>query len=641
MRSEITFLGEHPFARDERGALKSRIATVFPRRRAIVTLPGMHVSQRQAFLEHLDRERAGEGSGPFSRRERDSAWSEAVDLVVEEEALLIRPDPGNMPLAFLADELLQEIVPKQDIRFLGVLNESVRNAIKSRGELWRITPLPKSPEEMGKMIQDSRTAIGGRGIYYYSKTTGSRLLTFAQFAGLGSLDDDGLRSALAEIREFSTKANALGNPEIAFLVSEPRLARSEVARRDFRAMDPAGVRAAFAELSGAFLGSTRPELRVDDPGNVEWRNALVSALLGKEHEVISGETLAGLSPEFFMQIEWLPGGRIEEGELLFDRVEEKGQAGDENPQKFLFNLAQEFGDLEHVNFGRVTGSLSRRPSLHGRRGVYISVVKRRRIPEESVSIIRLQKQGVREFLGQGYSRMDAMVRSEEYTEYTLDRWLGCRQLGMRLPLRIAAKRFSESYLSPAGERFTIWTPYYVRDYVRGMATDKLPPARFESRDFARAFARLLGWAAAPNMVVGRCELTGKPFFDDGDEVLVFGDTGMPVDILVSDITGSFNDSTTPLEDFAASYAVPVNCRLGQVRDPQEFAAGYLDAFSESFARIQEDYRGHREAFDSLFAQRPGLEEAGFSHRWAHVLSRMERTDPRELLALVRRGLEIS
>ena len=42
--------------------------------------------------------------------------------------------------------------------------------------------------------------------------------------------------------------------------------------------------------------------------------------VGQRDETISEEILQGLSPEFYMQIEWLPGGRFEDGELMFDPI---------------------------------------------------------------------------------------------------------------------------------------------------------------------------------------------------------------------------------------------------------------------------------------------------------------------------------
>ena len=203
-------IGSDLFARNDRGRLLSRIATVFPHDNVLVTLPGIHVSHRDAYLDLLDQERQAGGLGPLTSEERTVRWRKAVDLIVDEDAVLIRPDPDDMPLAFAADEVLQKIVPKSRIRFLNVLNPKVRNAVKRRGECWRITPLPRSTGEMKQMIRDSRVGIGGRDIYYYSKAAGTRWLTCQEFAQLASLDDDDLRKHLVEIRGIAPAGTTRG-----------------------------------------------------------------------------------------------------------------------------------------------------------------------------------------------------------------------------------------------------------------------------------------------------------------------------------------------------------------------------------------------------------------------------------------------
>ena len=374
MTAETRILGEHPFAADARGKLKSRIGTVFPQSRALITLPGIHATQRQAWLDFLKEQRCAHGLTPLTREEERLEWTRAVDLIFEADTILIRPNPENMPLAFRADDFLQEMVSKHKIKFLGVLNKKVREAIKMRGEWWRIAPLPKSPAEMEAMIRTSRAGMSGKEIYYYSRTTGIRYLTCQQFAELEHLDDSGLREHLAEIQEYSRRLNAHGHPEVALFALGGQISPADFAPYDFFGMDSCRLRGTFHALGEKFCRSVAVELRGDDPANVVWRNSLVAALIGQEEEVVSEETLLGLSPEFFMQIEWLPGGRIEEGELIFDSILEEADDApgkdrkplyDEKPQKFIFNFVREYGDLEYVNIGRVVGSLSHRPNPGG------------------------------------------------------------------------------------------------------------------------------------------------------------------------------------------------------------------------------------------------------------------------------------
>ena len=89
MASPIWILGSPLFAKDARGRLASRIATAFPRERALVTLPGIHATQRQAFVEALEKRREADGQVLLTRAERRAVWDSAVDLIVEEDVVLV------------------------------------------------------------------------------------------------------------------------------------------------------------------------------------------------------------------------------------------------------------------------------------------------------------------------------------------------------------------------------------------------------------------------------------------------------------------------------------------------------------------------------------------------------------------------
>jgi hypothetical protein len=350
-----------------------------------------------------------------------------------------------------------------------------------------------------------------------------------------------------------------------------------------------------------------------------------------------------LGAEFYMQIEWLPGGRIENGKVIFDPVFEEGALAPDAPgppcdlkaRAFILNFLREFSDLEYVNVGRVVERLSRRPRGSGRRDVYVVEMKQRGSEQEIVKIIRLQKWGVWERLDEGQDLLRAIVDSDEYTEYVLDRRLGCRQLGMRLPARVIPRKLIETYTGHHGHYHgrPIWSPYFERDYVHGLATDKIPLGRFADPAFALRFATLLGQAAAPNIIVGRCQWDLRVFFDDGDELLIEDPPGQPLEIVVSDHTGSFTDYKTDLEYFARQYAAPVLNRAEHLPDRAAFADAYVAAFLDSFTRIQEQFRSQRTAFWTLFKGRPWDEHGSFAFRWEKVLERLDHTDP---VALARR-----
>jgi len=646
-------IGEPLLAKTADGRLKSRIATVFVRNPTIVTLPGIHATQRVAYLQMLNQQRQAAGQPMMTEQEETVELSNAVDLVMENDAVLIRPDPTRMNLAFAADEMLQEVVSKEQIKFLHVLDARVRNAIKRHGENWRITPLPRSAADMRQMILGSRIGVGGREIYYFNRETGSRFLTCQEFAGLGALEEAERRRLLVEIKECSAHLNRQGWPEVSFFMAGKAFAATDFVWPDFANMPSEQLQAVFESLKQKFQNAVPVELRQDDVNQTEWRNRMYATLIGLKEDSVSEESLLGLGAEFYMQVEWLPGGCIEEGELIFDSVMEQSSenideqrraklALFEKSRSFILSYIREYGDVEYINIGRLVGSLSLRQPLQGRRGVFLVELKQRDATQPFVKILRMQKWGVAEHLDDGKSLLDAMLFSEEYTDYILNRRLACRQLGMNLASHAVARKLGERYYGKNRDYhgLTIYSPYFERDYIGGVATDKIVASKFANESYAFAFARLLGYAAAPNLIVGRCQLNGQVIFDDGDEVVIENQFGMPVEIIVADHTGTFTDFRRSLAESAPAYAISVNKRLTMLTQPAAFAQAYLDAFAERFEKIQQEYRRRKRAFDNLFKHQPPVEAGNLSYRWLRVLERVNQADPQALKELIRKDIAI-
>ena len=89
----ITIIGEPLFTVDSDGKLKSRIATVFPRFHAIVTLPGIHATQINAFVEWLVQQQLPAGFPQTPEEKERAARDDAVALTIEGDTVQIRPDP--------------------------------------------------------------------------------------------------------------------------------------------------------------------------------------------------------------------------------------------------------------------------------------------------------------------------------------------------------------------------------------------------------------------------------------------------------------------------------------------------------------------------------------------------------------------
>ncbi len=648
---DLELIGPHPFERDEQGRQKVRIGTLFLDQKVLYTLPpGVHAWQRSAFIESVNRQRAGGATGPFSLEEEEKICRNSVDLIFEPDQVLIRPNPGRMELAFAADELLQELVSKRRIIFLAVSDRRVREAIKRRGECWRLSAIPTTKEEKARLILSSKVAIQELPIYYYNRLTGTRWLTCEEFANLGRLDDAALARQLQEIAACSIRRNHLDRPELDFFAADLRHCGPALfAGVAFGQQASEELRAKYEALKQHFLSAVHEAFRRDDSANEAWCHRMIATLFLEGNEAQTDQILGGLSPEFYLRIEWLPGGRFEEGEFLLDPLfdEAANHPEDQALQKLfdprakgiIFNLIREYGDIEYINLGRLPESLSKgRPQKVGRRGVYLAELRSRGERQPVRRFMRLLKWGVWEHLDEGKELLASIEESDDYTDYWLDRRLGCRQLGMNLPSRVIMRRLSETYQGQAANHRgqIIRTTYFERDYLEGVASDKVPLEKLVRPDYAMKFATLLGRAAASSLIVGRALSQGAfPVFDDGDEVIREGEDGLPAEILVGDHSGAFGEYQRPLDTFAAHYARPVNTRAKLLSNGTGFARAYLAGLRERFVHIQEDYRKRRRAFDTLFKHCKYDPGGSFANRWEKVLHRLDQTGADPLVEAIR------
>ncbi len=643
-------LGPEIFAKDAKGRLQTRIGTIFLRTPGLVTTKGIHAMQRMEFIETLNQRRAEKNFPPLSQAEIDAEIAESVDLLFDENYALIRPDPQNMALAMRGDVFLQQFVSKRKIRYLNIQNKLVRDALRLCGEAWRMAPIPRSEEEICSLIENARVGIGGRSIYYYNTLTGTRFLTLAGFKRLGTFTTDELRAHLVEIKTNLPRRNRFANPEIDFVPAGcmpiDRFAL------DFETMSEEELKAAYERLVMAYdTAIPLPWLKQDNIEDIGWRKEIMALLVQKANETGVTAVIEGLSPEFFMQIKWLPGGRVEEGELFFDPIfaeadahpedEELTNLCDYRARAILFNYVREYSKLEYVNIGRTRRSLSGRKGQGPRAAVYIVELKERHRPQPLVKIIRIQRWTAASHLEAGHSLQDAMIEAADYTDYVMDRRLGARQLGMHLPPTMIPRTFRELVRDRDGRVHNVWTGYFERDYIGGCATDKFPDNAYASDAFTQAFMRLLGQAAAPNIVVGRARVEGGgTIFDDGDEVIILNAFLLPDHLILSEPTGSFVNYNRPYSETIKDYAAAINRRKPLIRDFKAAARTFVNAFEDELNRIQRVYRERRSGFDMLFRDRPMDVNGSIAYRWKCVLERLDAVDPHALARELRSHIEL-
>ena len=640
----MKLIGERIFAHDAQGRLLSRIGTLFLRTPGLVTKKGIHAMQRAMWIEELSKERA------LAPSEEDAEMEDSVDLIFTDDQVLIRPNPERMDLALKADEVLQTMVSKLQIRFLNTSSAKVRDALRARGENWRMARQPISQDDMADLVEKAKVAVGELPLYRYNPTTGTRLLTAGAFAAVKDLDAAAFRRQIAEIVSGLNRRNRSGHPEIDLFPSTLPIGIKQAFRSlKADAMDDDALRLTCGQIAVDWRVALPPELRDESVGNFEWRNAMCQALTSGPNETAVGEQdlVSGISPEFYRQVEWLPGARIEEGEVIFDPIYEEAARTqspellalcDNRVKSYLFNTTRMFGNLKFINIGRIAASLSRHPVENARRGhLYIMQYQDRDAAEPKVMMIRLQKWGVAEHLDEGKTLLQSILEADEYSDYILDRRLMCQQLGMNLPQRIGYGHFSEKYRgNNQYNGVSLRSAYFVRHYVHGTASDKIPLSKYRNPAWAQKFAFLMGMAAATDLVVGRRSSTTKEFlFDNSYEVVVTGPDGLPSEVRITDHAGSFVDYDRPLEASVAEYARFAKRREQMVTDFAQFAAAYVNGFRRRLTDTQEAYRTHRRAFDNLFSDRPYDTNGSGSYRWACALRRLDACDPDALAAQLR------
>ncbi len=649
----MKILGDAIFAKNPNGSLKSRIGTMFFKTPGLVTQKGIHAMQRIAWINEINRQRAEEGKPELNDVEVAQELEQSVDLLFTEDYVLIRPDPNAMPLAFKADKILQTMVSKRKIRYLNTHAAKVRDALRARGENWRMARQPISSEEMDKQIANAKCSITCEQVYYYNEGTGTRYLTAETFSSITVLEGEAFRKQVDEIVRGMNSHNRLGQQEIdIFPPNLPNELRSAIRQLD-PTDDEKTLRSKVEALQFEYRAALPSNLREEKVTNLDWRNEMCATLACRPNETaaLEQELIQGISPEFYRQIEWLPGAYMEKSQLVFDSLYDEAnrtqdpelfQMCDHRVRSILFNLLRLYSTVEYANVGRISHSLALRPVAGERRGnVYLLQFKEMDEAEPRVVVIRFQKWGIAEHLDEGKDLLQAIVESNNYADYILDRRLASRQLGMALPRHVSFGQLTESYHG-TNQYYgtTVRAYYYMRVYIPGTASDKIPPARFSNPAFAHKFAELMGEAAAVDLIVGRAATeTGENLFDANYEVIQYGQDGLPQTVKISDQTGTFVKYKESFDEIIAPYANVVTRREKFVSDYAAFAKAYVSAFERKLAEVKADYEKNPTVFDELFLHRPFDAGGSMAFRWHSVLQRLKNCNPAQVAETLKKIIQ--
>ena len=634
----ITILGPDIFARDQAGKLLSPIASIFPYHSILVTGRGIHAELAERGVEFLRARLVHTERRGLTAEEEQELYQNVVSLLTRDATLLIRSYPEDMDKVFAADKVLQRILPKQSIQFTGAHISGVRERMRRRGESWRISSPPASAHEIRQHIEASRVHVKTGTTFYLNAQTGERFLTYEEFQRIRPLLKKAPEEALARLEEIdclSRLFNDQGVPELSFLLPAHGRVKTRLLQDIIRALKTAAstndldrAEELFDGFALSFAEAAGEELMVDGEKHTTWQTTMFCRLYDLNEEIVE-ELALGLSAEFHLNVRWLPGAHLQEGGIVFEESIEP------RVRNLINHFLKEWPDLASINVGRVECPLGGRDRTGEEREVYL-VVLGLAGGGEVIRLLRLMKWDVIHRLKQGFPLSQAVADTISYYDYICDRLNAIGAL--EIPILSYTKiQFMEN-VPEIGE---IPVFFFDRGYVPGIVTNKIRLAHYAKKGFIVRLAQLLGIAAAASLVSGRASYrTGDLFFDDGDEVIQLDAEGLPEQLVVSETTGSFTDSTTPIAKLLPQCLERLADHLEKAREkgvaPEEIGRA-VDAFTKALMaeieRMQLLLRNKPEALRSLFRNRSS-EPQSVRARWESMLDRLAAADVNELQQIV-------
>jgi hypothetical protein len=631
----ITVIGDDFLAKDHAGRPLNTLATVFPGFHLAVTgrneIHGMQVDRA---IDYLKSNIPGAETSPLT----ENICRDAVCVNIYPKRIILRIEQDNIGKGLAADLLLQRFVPKAAIQFTGIHIPEVRKALRLRGEIWRFSPPPIVERDFTDLLCHCKTRIGTWVRFFHNKHTGEHVLTYQEAEAIRPLFPHHAHDALASIREIihlSRLFNHQGYPELSFLAPAGKLP-------DVRILEEAAAILAVDENSGElpdrpghraekpwilyerflreFADLAGPELLRDDPGNALWKATVLCRLYNID-ERTTAEWALGLGPEFYLNIRWMPGALIAGEKIRFepetpDRI-----------RRLIEYYLRARNDFLSINVGCIVAPLTDRNQAGEEREVFIVTLG---LPDDRKDIrhIRMSKWDVVHRIKQGLSLEQAINDTRIYRDFIIDRLTAMRALGLPIP------DFKEIDIQDEFGTDMIPVYYFERDYIPGIATDKIPSFFYSRAGFISQLAFFLGQAAAASLVLGRTDpRSNQLYYDDGDEIIRLDASGFPVAFMLLETTGSFKDWTTPIENMLPHCIEHLAGHMEKARQQgiaqHEFPIAlrsFCDGLKNEIRRMQMLLDDPAGTIRVLFADRTS-ENEGIRRRWEGVLDRLGRTDP--------------
>jgi hypothetical protein len=561
-------------------------------------------------------------------------YQDAVALLLRNDIILIRSDPEFMSHVFAADAMLQQFIPKDRIQFTGLHIPEVRRNLRHKGESWRMSPAPRSAGEMAEYVRASRVWVHTGLTVYYNAPTGGRFLTYSEFMRIRPLMDLDPKEALSRLKEILLlfqRVNNWGCRELSFFLPAGRSLDCASLEEAVCAWDsPAQpgpneeVKRCFDRFADLFALTAGTELMADDENNAVWRTTMFCRISDINEEEME-EWALGLSSEFHLNVKWLPGATVSDGSLQFDPSLSKRTQG------LITSLWERTAGFLSINIGHVELPQTHRDISGQERDVYL-VVMTTKEGKDAIRLLRLMKWDVIHRIKIGVPVQQAIAETLYYRDYIFDRLHAAAQLGFPI-LSYNDIRLDEEIpglgVLPAF--------FFERPYVQGTVTDKIPLSCYGKPAFLTNLSRLLGAAATFSLVLGKASpVTGKMFYDDGDELVQFDQHGIPNRLVIIETTGSFTDWTTPLLTLLPQCLTHLRGHLEKglkkglpMATVQESISIFADSLVEKIREVKAITESPSSGVAGLFRDRKP-EPGGIRNRWEGILSRLRATDCEEL-----------
>lgn len=628
-RSGVTFIGPDFFEVDEKGEPLSHIGSVFPRYRAIVTVRGIHAYHVSILTEFLMLT-APENDRPDPYELEGLVCLDAVPLIFRGDRIIIRCDPDAMDNVFAADQMLQTFFPKKQIQFTGLHIPEIRIQLRHRGECWRMTPTPRSVVEICRYLRGSKVQVGTGLTFYYNEPTGGRFLTFDEFMRIRPLIEQDRSEALARLREILNLlhcTNNWGSRELSLLLPAGKELDITDLENTLTLLEeiPDSQKAesaleSFDRFATLFAEAAGPELVKDDYADPGWRTTMFCRLLDINEDAME-ELALELSPEFHLNVKWLPGISIVGGQARFD------PEADPRVHGLISHFLENTADLVSINIGRVQESQSNRDISGEEREVYLTVITTGD-GRETISLIRLMKWDVIHRIKMGVPLAQAIEDTFKYRDYIFDRLHAAARLGFPI-LTYREIRF-ELQIPGLG---AVPAFFFERQYVTGIVSDKIPVGCYKNPNFIESLSCFLGLAAAFTLVLGKVSFrTGKVFYDDGDELIQLDMNSIPSRLVFIETTGSFTDWTTPIAELLPQCLSRFRVHLEKALSSgvrfeviERSIATFAGSLCNKINEVREAVLAPSSDIRRLFDDRP-RGQGGIRDKWEGIIHRLETAD---------------